>query len=85
MGIRPEDIHDPSYSPPGIEAAAVEAQVDVTELLGNEVLMYLKSGNLSYIARVDPRTSARIGQNISVLLNTSNMHLFDAETEQAIR
>jgi multiple sugar transport system ATP-binding protein len=85
MGIRPEDIHDPNFSPPGIQAASVEAQVDVTELLGNEVLMYLKSGNLSYIARVDPRTSARIGHTISVLMNTSNMHLFDAETEEAIR
>ncbi len=85
LGIRPEDIHDPNYSPPGIQSASVEAQVDVTELLGNEVLMYLKSGNLNYIARVDPRTSARIGHQITVLMNTSNMHLFDAETEKAIR
>jgi len=85
LGIRPEDIHDPSYAPPGIVAAPVEASVDVTELMGNEVFLYLQSGNLNYIARVDPRTQARIGNTVNVVMNAENMHLFDAETEQAIR
>ena len=33
LGIRPEDIHDPHYAPPGIAPAEVEALVDVTELM----------------------------------------------------
>ncbi len=85
LGIRPEDIHDPDYAPPGITAAQVDAVVDVTELMGNEVFLYLKSGNVEYIARVDPRTRARVGNKISPVFNTENMHLFDAETEKAIR
>ncbi len=85
LGVRPEDIHDPNFSPPGIVPAEVEAQVDVTELMGNEVFLYLKSGNLNYIARVDPRTQAHIGNTIRVVMNAENMHLFDAETELAIR
>ncbi len=85
LGVRPEDIHDAEYAPPGIEAVQVDAMVDVTELMGNEVFLYLKSGNLEYIARVDPRTKARVGQPISPVMNAGNMHLFDAETEQAIR
>jgi multiple sugar transport system ATP-binding protein len=85
LGIRPEDIYDPEFAAPGITAARVEAMVDVTELMGNEVFLYLKSSNLEYIARVDPRTKARIGQTMSAVFNTDNMHLFDADSEQAIR
>jgi multiple sugar transport system ATP-binding protein len=85
LGVRPEDIHDPQYCPPGITRAEVEAQVDVTELMGNEVFLYLKSGNVNYVARVDPRTQARIGSTAQMVMNADNMHLFDAETERAIR
>ncbi len=85
LGVRPEDIHDHEYAPPGITPAQVEATVDVTELMGNEVFLYLKSGQQEYVARVDPRTKARIGHSETVIMNTENMHLFDGESEQAIR
>ncbi|MDI7276913.1 MAG: ABC transporter ATP-binding protein, partial [Anaerolineae bacterium] len=85
FGIRPEDIHDPQYSPPGITAAPVEARVDVTELMGNEVFLYLVTGNKTFIARVDPRTSAKVGNDVAVHLNMDNVHIFDRQTERAIR
>jgi multiple sugar transport system ATP-binding protein len=85
LGIRPDDIHDPAWAPPGIHEALVPATVEVTELMGNEVFLYLKSGNSNYVARVDPRTSARIGHDMQVAMNMDNMHIFDKETEQAIR
>jgi multiple sugar transport system ATP-binding protein len=85
FGVRPEDVHDPHYAPPGIIGAPAAARVDVTELMGNEVFLYLVSGNKNFIARVDPRTSARVGQEIEILMNMDNMHLFDRDTEAAIR
>ena len=85
MGIRPEDIDDPSYAASEIVPAEVDATVEVTELMGNEVFVYLRSGEQEYIARVDPRTSARVGDGFKALFNTDNMHLFDAQTELAIR
>ena len=85
LGIRPEDIYDSEYVAPGITPAPVEAEVDVTELMGNEVFLYLKSGKQEYIARVDPRTSARTGQQMQIIMNADNMHLFAAGSEQAIR
>ena len=85
FGIRPEDIIDPEYSMPGIIGAPVKASVDVTELMGNEVFLYLVTGTKSFIARVDPRTSARVGQDIEVLFNMGNLHCFDRDTELAIR
>ncbi len=85
LGIRPEDIHDPNWAPPGIHEALIPTKVEVTELMGNEVFLYLKSGDKNYVARVDPRTQARIGHDVTVAINMDNMHLFDKETEQAIR
>ena len=85
FGIRPEDVHDPSFAPPGIHTASVETKVDVTELMGNEIFLYLVTGDKNFVGRVDPRTHARIGDTIRVALNMDNMHLFDKETEQAIR
>ena len=85
LGIRPEDIHDPEYAPPGITGAPVKTRVDVTELMGNEIFLYLLSGTKSFIARVDPRTSARVGQEVEVLFNMDNIHIFDRDTEIAVR
>lgn len=64
FGIRPEDVHDPDYAPPGIKQALVEAKVDVTELMGNEVIVYLVTEHTQFLGRFDPRTSARVGNTM---------------------
>ncbi len=85
LGIRPEDVHNPQFAPPGINAALVSAKVDVTELMGNEIFLYLVAGPDSFIARVDPRTSFRIGDQVQVAFNMDRFHMFDPDTEAAIR
>ena len=86
FGIRPEDIHNPDYTPAGIVPAMVEAKVEVTELMGNEIFVYLNTGEHSgYIARVDPRSKYHFDDNVQVAFNMENFHIFDAETEDAIR
>jgi multiple sugar transport system ATP-binding protein len=77
FGIRPEDIHTPQYAPPGIIAEPVAAKVDVTELMGNEIFLYLVNGEHNFIARVDPRTEARFGEQMQVVFNMDNIHIFD--------
>jgi multiple sugar transport system ATP-binding protein len=86
FGIRPEDIHDPAFAPPSIEAAPVEVKVDVTELMGNEIFVYLASGDNIFVGRVDPRTTFAMGEEVQVVFNMDNMHLFDTEgLKKAIR
>ena len=82
MGIRPEDIHDPQFSPPSIEPALVNAKVDVTELMGNEIFVYLMAGDDVFIGRVDPRTDFSMGDDVQVTFNMDNVHLFNPEGEQ---
>jgi multiple sugar transport system ATP-binding protein len=85
FGIRPEDIHNPDFAPPGIIAQTIEAVVDVTELMGNEIFVYLKSGEHAFVARVDPRSRYSMGDRIQMVFNMENMHIFDRETEKAVR
>jgi multiple sugar transport system ATP-binding protein len=82
FGIRPDDIHDPAYTPPGITAAPVDTKVDVTELMGNEIFMYLVTGEFSFVGRIDPRTSLRVGDQSQLVFNMDNMHLFSPEGDQ---
>jgi multiple sugar transport system ATP-binding protein len=78
FGIRPEDIHNPQFVPSDIHAAPVDAKVDVTELMGNEIFLYLLSGKNNYVARVDPRTRFQMGDQVQVVFNMDNFHIFDA-------
>jgi multiple sugar transport system ATP-binding protein len=82
FGIRPDDIHDPLFAPPGIHAAPVEVQVDVTELMGNEIFMHLMLGEFAAVGRIDPRTQLRVGDKAQLVFNMDNMHLFSPEGEQ---
>ncbi len=85
FGVRPEDIHNPDFTPPNIHTEKVASKVDVIELMGNEVVLYLVSGSSSFVARVDPRSRYRVDDQIQIAFNMDRFHIFDAESEQAIR
>lgn len=84
FGIRPEDIHDRKYTPVGVTAASLVAKVDVIEPMGAERYLYLVVDGKDFVARVDPRSSAAVGEDLEIAFNMDNMHLFNAKTEEAI-
>ena len=85
FGIRPEDVKTPQFLPPNIHAEMISCKVDVIELMGNEIYLYLVSGGNDFVGRVDPRTAFKMGADVQVALNMDNFHIFDTETEKAIR
>jgi multiple sugar transport system ATP-binding protein len=85
FGIRPENIHDPEFAPQNINGEKVSTKVDVTELMGNETLLYLVSGKNTFVGRVDPRSKLRVGDVAHAIFDMGKFHIFDAETETAIR
>ncbi len=85
FGIRPENIHDVHFTPPNIHGETINVKVDVTELMGNEIFLYLVSGKNSCVARVDPRSKSRVGEQAQVVFDMDNFHVFDAQTEEALR
>ncbi len=86
FGIRPEDIYDRQL-PSLVQSTAdntFEVYVDVVEPLGNDVEMYLKIKDVQLIALIDSATQAKMGDNMTVMVDATKSHLFDMDTEQAI-
>jgi multiple sugar transport system ATP-binding protein len=84
FGMRPEDIIDSKPDGGSGEWEKATARVDVLEPLGSEVILELSSGDHSFTARVDPHTTSKINQDITIHFNMAKMHLFDADTEKVI-
>ena len=84
MGIRPEHVHNEedliAANPDGI----VEADVEVTELMGAETYLYMNCEGQTINARVAPTNTARPGDKIKIALEPSKIHLFDKDTELTI-
>ena len=78
LGVRPEDIVL------GTEAADAQATVYIVEPLGRDVLvnLHLKDTPLRVLA--PPTFDAPIGAVVTLTLDRSKLHLFDAQTERAL-
>lgn len=84
VGVRPENIHDEPAQMAALEDSTVEAYVDVTELMGAEIYLYLTIGETNLTARVSPRSSSKAGDTIKIAFDTARMHIFDKDTEKCI-
>ena len=98
VGLRPECIHDEPAQLAAHPDSTVEAYVEVTELMGAEIYLYLNIGRseegdnkikvvndgTNLIARVSSRSLSRAGDTIKVAFDTSRIHIFDKDTERCI-
>ena len=83
-GIRPEDIKDDEEFLDRHKDAQIVANVEVSELMGSEIYLYLTYKGYKMTARVNPTSTAKNGMDVKVALNTKKLHLFDPETEAVI-
>ena len=83
-GVRPECIHDDAPSLRQMSDAVIETDVEVTELMGAEIYLYLVAEETNLTARVSARSTARAGDIINVAFDMSRVHLFDKDTERYI-
>ncbi len=83
-GIRPEDIKDDDEFLAKNPNSIITANVEVSELMGSEIYLYLTYKEYKLTARVLPTSTAKNGNDVKVAINTKKLHLFDPETELAI-
>jgi ABC-type sugar transport systems, ATPase components len=84
LGIRPEAIHDEPMYLSSLQDWVIDVNVDVTELMGNEIFLYLNAEEQNLTARVSSRSKAKSGDTIKVALDISRLHIFDKDTEKCI-
>ncbi|MDP4099495.1 sn-glycerol-3-phosphate ABC transporter ATP-binding protein UgpC [Paenibacillus sp. P96] len=82
LGVRPEDIHEEPVFLEASPKTIFTSNVDVTENLGHEMLLYLSgAGNDTVIARVDGRSNTREGSSAKMAIDMNKAHIFDKESE----
>jgi len=69
---------------PGASRQVMNAVVEVVEQMGSEVIVYLKAGSDTLIARVPPQNAPRPGYSVTVGFAPGHLHFFDAATELAL-
>ena len=84
IGLRPELLHDDSRYLDEHPDSTIECYVDVTELMGAEIYLYLVCGESNLTSRVSSRSTTKAGDTIKIAIDTSRMHIFDKDTEQII-
>ena len=84
FGIRPEHVHNEADLVANLPDGVVEANVEVTELMGAETYLYMNCEGQSINARVDPSSTARAGDTIKIAIDPAKIHIFDKDTERTI-
>jgi len=84
FGVRPEDIYDDEAFRNANPDSVISTDVEVSELMGSEVYLYINYADSTLTARVAPTTKSRTGDSIKVALDMNNVHLFDVDTELTI-
>jgi multiple sugar transport system ATP-binding protein len=78
VGIRPEHFG------PASDGRALSGRVQVVEPLGSDTLIHFAVGDSTLTARVAPEMRPRPGETLSIGVDPSRIHLFDAATERAL-
>ena len=79
------------FRPEGIVLGAVEnayvfdANVVLTELLGDNTNVYVEVGDVSLILKVDPHQTPKLDTKITFSVPYENAYLFDGNTEVVIK
>ncbi|MDE6424824.1 MAG: sn-glycerol-3-phosphate ABC transporter ATP-binding protein UgpC [Ruminococcus sp.] len=84
LGIRPENLHDEEMYLSNATTGIVECNVEITEMMGAEIYLYLNCEGIPLTARVSSRSTVRSGDVIQIALDPNRIHIFDKETEETI-
>lgn len=84
FGIRPENIYDSRFAPALKNASKVQSLLEVVEPMGNEIFLYLNTGNHQFVSRINTGDGFEVGKNIDITFNMDKCHFFDIETENHI-
>jgi len=84
LGMRPEHLTEQREQPGRGHFAPMQVRVDVAEPMGVETLIHFLCGDVLCCARVDPDLDPQAGQTIPLMVNMSNMHLIDVQSNRVL-
>ncbi len=82
MGIRPENIS--IHAPSDASSIAVDATVEIAELMGSETFLHLSLAGNNFVAKIPAHLNYDIGDKVKIFFDLEKSHFFDKETEKII-
>ena len=84
VGVRPECLTDEQRIIDMMPDSTIETDIDVTELMGAEIYLYLTVSEQNIVARVASTSKARAGDTVKIAFDMDRCHIFDKDTERCI-
>lgn len=84
-GLRPEDIIPEGHGLHRDNGIPLEAEITLSELLGNESILFARSQTFEFVARMQQPRIVNDGERLAFQINGSRLHLFDAQTELSLK
>ena len=81
FGFRPESVKLGEHE----EAYVLPANVELTEMLGDNTNVYITMDEVHSILKVDPHDTPEVDSDITFSIPYENVYLFDGETEKVIK
>jgi multiple sugar transport system ATP-binding protein len=85
FGVRPEHVQDRMYCIDPVTDNCFSAQVDFVEPMGSEIILYLTIGEISLVAKVNPKTLARKESIVGIHIDMDQVHIFDKESGRVMQ
>ena len=86
LGVRPEHVYLSSHHPRAKRVTSpIRGVLDVVEPMGNEIVAYVSVGTDRVVCRLEPQEMPRAGSEVDIVLDLSELHLFDAQTGASLR
>ncbi|WP_110928980.1 ABC transporter ATP-binding protein [Bacillus massiliglaciei] len=85
VGVRPEDFHNEAAVLEKSPVSRFNTKIDVSELMGAEIMLYSSIEGQEFVARVDAKHLIQAGEKIDLAINMEKVHFFDIDSEQRIR
>jgi len=80
LGFRPEHITlTKKY-----QDNAIEAKVDMLELIGREIHVHLTTRECPLVAITTSTEDVKVGENVWMILDEEKIHIFDGNTGEAL-
>jgi len=81
LGIRPEDLRDASGNKSPEVLQEIRVELSVVEPMGNEIFLYFDLDGIQFTSRIPSREKPNHGDVVSLFIDRSKLHFFDAESE----
>jgi multiple sugar transport system ATP-binding protein len=84
LGVRPEDIYDVNSTSENSNFRKIQTVLEVVEPMGNEIFLYFNVDEVQFVARIPAREKPEPDSKRDLYIDSSKLHFFDGETEEAI-